>query len=1272
METIQSLSGENSLNESLSTHIGPNNRWVQCDKCDKWRRLPGCTDEEYEAIEADDRWECSMNKWDLVRASCSSPEEDEIDPRVEPQSTEKLSSPAQEILIYPAAPSTRYASPPYRKSNPPKLQRQTVESDTTESSYGIAKDTVDRITPDGISTSSLQAYVSNISVRKVSGSTYVDKKLSSFRTHRVGGLSSRSKSSKKKAEGSTVSKISPSAADTLSVSSTPSISDGGDLSSNIPEAIDWVQCENCLKWRKLLPGVNLSILPSRWTCDLNINPLFRRCSDPQEVYTPEIEEESFNAHRSNYSRTTPAKRMKLESNGGDVSSFNKVGLSNFDEKSLIAQQAFQGSTAPLSLFKSSPSNKNESRYFSLTKEMPTASTTEALPFSEMPPSQFIAYTNGLTDSIDRSACSISEEDRIYQDTKQTALAHNGSGRPSSSHSPSVASVDSPSENIKSSSPFPEGALSSHFVILQHKTQTFAVPASSALKNANTLPIELSHPLQCDASATTSLSTLSQPVPVSLPVCQDALPREEGRVVHSIFSTTTVDEPTRKQSCEKLEKPVDNPFLSQPGLSKGGKSELSLNLDSEDPLAVLNWVQCEMCKKWRRLPPQILPESLADHQWFCHMNTWDRRNSCDIPEEDTVTVNASQEQRKILLQSSSATPQNNRHSTAAPSNTPSRNAMAFTKNSSITHLEKLSAGFGKAKDKKNNAGPAASFSFSEAKNLMPDIGMKNKTSQGATVGEDGGKNLLGDSADKEQTECRNFLLESNSIELSGQAGMLSGLNSTEKNASANHGNSSAKCQPTTQDILEQNIESVKISILRATHEEFDSHSLGSRLLIYATGDATSNAFEAVEFPDGNLMMKMVETPKTESKSASALSGIFSDLPSPVNASHASSGPNESSEATVVSAEDRNKAKESIPTILKVSSSSNCTAPIAFDFVGRIPWCEDEHMSSSDDETYPPLRNSEASALLHQMMEFCPTLKNQISTNISSIQEERTPLHSCQPWTAALKISTAKKPFHIVGLNDLIETIYAPETCLLGTREDVNPSSRNNSSVVKRQSIVIKDLPQSVCSTRREASDSQCRLSGPNHISSTVKPFSQGASKEATKILNDQAAAGSAAQNTQPHDHIIPQQRFAFMEGTSFQRSHKERHFDRIPYRRETKVTRDMHDVATMSNCLLGSFLDAVCRTLPDSHITSCEHPSNEMLPEEVGAMRTTLNYGERRRSDATVIGHDRQQLLQTRSIPAIISKNVTKTISTPDRLALPPPVSTANAHNSKHLSTFNTQ
>jgi hypothetical protein len=55
-----------------------------------------------------------------------------------------------------------------------------------------------------------------------------------------------------------------------------------------------------------------------------------------------------------------------------------------------------------------------------------------------------------------------------------------------------------------------------------------------------------------------------------------------------------------------------------------------------------WVQCEKCEKWRRLPSHISAKDLPEN-WFCSMNTWDpRSNSCAVQDdfkavEDTSNI-----------------------------------------------------------------------------------------------------------------------------------------------------------------------------------------------------------------------------------------------------------------------------------------------------------------------------------------------------------------------------------------------------------------------------------------------------------------------------------------------------------------------------------------------------------------------------------------------------------------------------------------------------------
>ncbi|XP_028848039.1 MORC family CW-type zinc finger protein 3-like isoform X2 [Denticeps clupeoides] len=53
---------------------------------------------------------------------------------------------------------------------------------------------------------------------------------------------------------------------------------------------DWVQCDECLKWRKLPDGINIKQLPENWFCHMNPDPNFRSCEEKEEKEDSEDEQ----------------------------------------------------------------------------------------------------------------------------------------------------------------------------------------------------------------------------------------------------------------------------------------------------------------------------------------------------------------------------------------------------------------------------------------------------------------------------------------------------------------------------------------------------------------------------------------------------------------------------------------------------------------------------------------------------------------------------------------------------------------------------------------------------------------------------------------------------------------------------------------------------------------------------------------------------------------------------------------------------------------------
>ena len=54
------------------TSVPTAQQWIACDKCNKWRTVPGFVD-----LALFSSWTCEMNEWDAERSNCDAPEIDE-------------------------------------------------------------------------------------------------------------------------------------------------------------------------------------------------------------------------------------------------------------------------------------------------------------------------------------------------------------------------------------------------------------------------------------------------------------------------------------------------------------------------------------------------------------------------------------------------------------------------------------------------------------------------------------------------------------------------------------------------------------------------------------------------------------------------------------------------------------------------------------------------------------------------------------------------------------------------------------------------------------------------------------------------------------------------------------------------------------------------------------------------------------------------------------------------------------------------------------------
>ncbi|XP_061090681.1 MORC family CW-type zinc finger protein 3-like [Conger conger] len=71
----------------------------------------------------------------------------------------------------------------------------------------------------------------------------------------------------------------------------------------------WVQCDKCLKWRRLADGIDCGLLPEKWFCQMNPDPQFRSCQAEEE---PEDSDEDHWAYPKPYKRKRKTSKTHID------------------------------------------------------------------------------------------------------------------------------------------------------------------------------------------------------------------------------------------------------------------------------------------------------------------------------------------------------------------------------------------------------------------------------------------------------------------------------------------------------------------------------------------------------------------------------------------------------------------------------------------------------------------------------------------------------------------------------------------------------------------------------------------------------------------------------------------------------------------------------------------------------------------------------------------------------------------------------------------------
>ncbi|KAF4087301.1 hypothetical protein AMELA_G00094220 [Ameiurus melas] len=101
----------------------------------------------------------------------------------------------------------------------------------------------------------------------------------------------------------------------------------------------WVQCDECLKWRKLPDGIETALLPDKWFCRMNPDPQFRSCTVVEE---PEDSDDENPRYQKTYKQHERHQKLQMEKNRQQIEQEQKEAgkliLALTKENAILKQQ----------------------------------------------------------------------------------------------------------------------------------------------------------------------------------------------------------------------------------------------------------------------------------------------------------------------------------------------------------------------------------------------------------------------------------------------------------------------------------------------------------------------------------------------------------------------------------------------------------------------------------------------------------------------------------------------------------------------------------------------------------------------------------------------------------------------------------------------------------------------------------------------------------------------------------------------------------------------
>ncbi|KAM6293698.1 MORC family CW-type zinc finger protein 3 [Porphyrio hochstetteri] len=147
----------------------------------------------------------------------------------------------------------------------------------------------------------------------------------------------------------------------------------------------WVQCDACLKWRKLPDGIDH--LPEKWYCSLNPDPQFRNCNVPEEPEDDDLIHPTYEKTYKKKDREKLRKRLEYShqisnemflktpvSSSKDFKAFSAVSGKEAVPRSFLPETSNASVKRPLHILNRSVSSPHSDSDSSLKRKTPSCMT----------------------------------------------------------------------------------------------------------------------------------------------------------------------------------------------------------------------------------------------------------------------------------------------------------------------------------------------------------------------------------------------------------------------------------------------------------------------------------------------------------------------------------------------------------------------------------------------------------------------------------------------------------------------------------------------------------------------------------------------------------------------------------------------------------------------------------------------------------------------------------------------------------------------------------